>query len=109
MTLDLSNNHHIAKKFQLVHQLLDISELDYSYFNFITFSMMIKWPSHSPLFPSPICSVSQQLIEQFILQGFYQSTLLLLSTYLSTFTSILFYTDSSLTNGNSIHIKIGID
>src|SRR6266498_3861834 len=108
MILSLSNDRHTNNKFQLVHQLPDISKLSYSHFTFMTSSMLIKRPLQTLHILPPSRSLSHQLIKQFILQGSYQSTLIHLSTHLLSFKDISFYTDGSLTNGGSIRMKMGI-
>src|SRR6266508_4659336 len=108
MILSLSNDRHTNNTFQLVHQLPDISELSYSHFTFMTSSMLIKRPPQPLHILSPSRSLSHQLIEKFILQGSYQSTLIRLSTHLISFKDLSFYTDGSLTNGGSIRMKMGI-
>src|SRR6266498_2643146 len=108
MILSLSNDRHTNNKFQLVHQLPDISELSFSHFTFMTSFLLIKRPPQPlhTLFPSR--SLTHQLIEKFILQGSYQSALIRLSTHLISFNDISFYTDGSLTNGDSTRMKMGI-
>ena len=108
MILSLSNDRHTNNTFQLVHQLPDISELSYSHFTFMTSFMLIKRPSQSLHILSPSRSLSHQLIEKFILQGSYQSTLIHLSTHLISFKNLSFYTDGSLTSSGSIRMKMGI-
>ena len=74
----------------------------------MTSSILIK-RSNLPLqLPSPLRSVSQQLISKFILQDSYQSKLVALASNLINFNTINFYTDGSLFKGGTIHMLIGI-
>ncbi len=48
------------------------------------------------------------MISKFILQGSYQSELVALAHNLTNFTTIDFYTDGSLSNGDTSHMTMGI-
>ncbi len=48
------------------------------------------------------------MISKFILQGSYQSELMTLASNLTNFNTIDFYTDESLSNGNTIHMTMSI-
>ncbi len=48
------------------------------------------------------------MISKFILQGSYQSKLIALASNLTNFNAINFYTDGSLSNGDTIHITMSI-
>ncbi len=74
----------------------------------MTSAMLIKRPTQPQPESEPSHSLSQQLISKFIVQGSYQSKLATLASQLSDYNTVDFYTDSSLSHGDTTRMTMGI-